>query len=292
MDSGNCSDNTKLQAIVSALDNGRLTPLEVCRRLKLILEKEYDKPTSDRNEELVLVCEKLLYEIYTKSPYVSRKEESKKALKERLKAVPRRFSLFVHRSLIAVCVLFVIAVGVEVLFGHEWLTGTSSPDEEQYQIEGHKAEVNTLPDGHADSEDTYGQLRTSNLDEVQAFLGYTPELPTWLPEGWALKDYHVIRAPAITKFSIRYVNKAANDYLLTYSFVVYGDINQATIAFEQERSGVAMSVDGISVYISDNTIERNSIWIDGKTCFCISGLLTDDETVAIIKSIRKDRCSE
>lgn len=126
--------------------------------------------------------------------YVSRKEECKKALKQRLSQEVRHRSKkqnVLWRGALAAFALIVLAVGVEMLLHREWLEGASTDDGQQYVVQGQEMDPGIISEGIADNEPHIGELTTTNLDEAIKFLGFDPDLPTWMPDGWKLVNYEV-----------------------------------------------------------------------------------------------------
>ena len=87
-------------------------------------------------------------------------------------------------------VLVVVGDGI---LNREWLFGHSSDDEQQYAIQGQVIDPGLVEDGNASGEDAAGVLTTTDWDAAVAFLGMEPTVPTRLPEGWSVKQYHATR---------------------------------------------------------------------------------------------------
>ena len=79
---------------------------------------ENKKQPGERATDFVMACETILYEMYTGKPYVSRQEESKQALKNRLNQEHKRSAAFpkiMARGLALAGILLVLVIGVDTL---------------------------------------------------------------------------------------------------------------------------------------------------------------------------------
>ena len=170
MDSpSNGSANYKLQAIKEALKNGSITKEQLFTRLSNAVEQEYQKPVSEQDVAFLFACQDILDEMRTGKVYVSRKEECKKALKQRLSQEVRQRSKkqnVLWRGALAAVALIVLAVGVEMLLHREWLEGASTDDGQQYVVQGQEMDPGIISEGIADNEPHIGELTTTNLDEA------------------------------------------------------------------------------------------------------------------------------
>lgn len=289
MDSSNGSADYKLEAIRTAIADGKLTKEEISRRLTYAINKEYEKHPRERNGTFIVTCQKILYEMHTGQPYASQKEESKQALigrlnKAKMKRRNTRIRHIAIRGLAIGTAIIVLIFGVDALLHREWLEVEQSLDDQQYILNGREIDTGLVDEGIADNDTTQPQtLTTTNLDEAIAALGYTPLMPSWLPEGWTLENYYV-RKSTTTQFRIQY-HDVQHEFLLRFGMEEYPDINRASQAFEQEREGVEEYYNGWTVYITENIDRCIAIWQDGTICYSLSGPITLDEVQNIIKSI-------
>lgn len=234
MDSGNGHANYKLEAIKAAIANGTLTKEEIYARLNQAISEEYQKEPQDWDDDFILFCEQILYEMRTGIPYVSRKEECKQALKNRLNKEEQQSttsSRVITRGLLMAGALMVVLFGVEILFNREWLSGNSTQDEQQYIISGQKIDPNIVGEGQADDSTTEPQsITTTNLDEAIGVLGFTPAMPQWIPDGWELFSYYVAKNQSSKWFIVTY-QKPGQEYSLIYQIAYYRDAEQAFSCF-------------------------------------------------------------
>ena len=286
MDSSNCSANYKLKAIKAAIADGSLTKEEINKRLTYAIHKENEKRPEERDTDFMMACETILYEMRTGHPYVSRREESKQALKIRLDhEIPHKAasSRIIKRVLLATGALVIIVLGLEILLHHQWLEGVQSPDEQQYVITGQELDPGLVDEGLADNAGQSQTITTIDLDEAVNMLGYTPLMPTWLPEGWNVESYYV-RIASTTIFRIQYQNE---EELLRFGITIYPNVERASLEFEQAKSGTEILCNGWNVYIAQNVDRCVVVWRVDTSVYSLTGPVTSDEAIQMINSIQR-----
>lgn len=287
MDSpSNGSANYKLQAIKEALKNGSITKEQLFTRLSNAVEQEYQKPVSEQDVAFLFACQDILDEMRTGKVYVSRKEECKKALKQCLSQEVRHRSKkqnVLWRGALAAVALIVLAVGVEMLLHREWLEGASTDDGQQYVVQGQEMDPGIISEGIADNEPHIGELTTTNLDEAIKFLGFEPDLPTWMPEGWNVENYYVAAVSDSLKIITNYVTPDVQ--IVAFSQTRFLSIEDAFLSFEQNQEGTLFQIDKIEVYSAQNLERNRYTWKMNEDIFSLSGVINDLEATQMITSI-------
>lgn len=285
MDSpSNGSANYKLQAIKESLKNGSITKEQLFTRLSNAVEQEYQKPVSEQDVAFLFACQDILDEMRTGKVYVSRKEECKKALKQRLSQEVRQRSKkqnVLWRGALAAVALIVLAVGVEMLLHREWFEGASTDDGQQYVVQGQEMDPGIISEGIADNEPRTGELTTTNLDEVIKFLGFEPDLPTWMPEGWKLTNYEVGVVTDETIIKATYVKA---DDIIVFIQKKYTDLDNAYASFGQNAEGHVITIGNTEVYYSENINRVRYNWKKENDVFSLSGNLASKDANQIILS--------
>ena len=285
MDSpSNGSANYKLQAIKEALKNGSITKEQFFTRLSNAVEQEYQKPVSEQDVAFLSACQDILDEMRTGKVYVSRKEECKKALKQCLSQEVRHRSKkqnVLWRGTLAAVALIVLAVGVEMLLHREWFEGTSTDDGQQYVVQGQEINPGIISEGVADYEPRTGELATANLDEAIKFLGFEPDLPTWIPDGWMLTSYEV---GVITDETIIKATYAKADDMIVYIQKRYADLDNAYASFEQNAEGHVTIIGNTEVYCSENINRARYNWKKDNDVFSLAGKLSNEDANQMILS--------
>lgn len=293
MDSGNGHANYKLEAIKAAIANGTLTKEEIYARLNQAISEEYQKEPQDWDDDFILFCEQILYEMRTGIPYVSRKEECKQALKNRLNKEEQQSttsSRVITRGLLMAGALMIVLFGVEILFNREWLSGNSTQDEQQYIISGQTIDPGLVDEGKADDSMTDPQsITTTNLDEAVEALGFVPDMPQWIPDGWESSSYYVAKNES-SKWFIATYQKLEQEYSLIYQIVYYQNAEQALAVFEQNKNGREHVLsDKQIVYISENYDDTTCIWYEDLACYNLMGPESSQTFINMIKSIKESK---
>ena len=216
--------------------------------------------------------------------YVSRKEECKKALKQRLSQEVRQRSKkqnVLWRGALAAVALIVLAVGVEMLLHREWLEGASTDDGQQYVVQGQEMDPGIISEGIADNEPRTGELTTTNLDEAIKFLGFDPDLPTWMPDGWKLVNYEV---GVVTDEATIKVIYAKNETMLIFSQTRYTNLDNAYASFEQTAEGQSIKIGDAEVYQSKNINRKRYNWKRENDIFSLAGKISNEDAYSIIIS--------
>lgn len=291
MDSSNGDANYKLQAIKDAIDSGVLTKEEINRRLTYAISEEYHKKLSDRDSQFILACEKILYEMHTGKPYVSRREACEHALLEQLgnkfQDPPKSFTRVVRRVALATCVLLVLLVAVDLFLHREWLEGSSTVDEQQYLISGKEFDPNTVPDGIADEVSNTVVVHTTDMDEIKELLGFLPPIPSVKIEGWSSSGYSAVVSASSKSFSATYVNSSNQNELL-FNIRYYEDVESAQSWLEQNQQGEILKFAGKEVYFGVNYDNSICTWSVGSVCYSLFGPISQEQLIMIVTSLEGD----
>ena len=189
-------NEAQLATIKDAIKKGELTKEIIERRLNAAIDAELRKTDSPADMELINACQDLLWEINMHGePYHSNQQQSLAALREKL-AKMERAKKRKRRVLGIAMASFLLVVGsfaVDTALHRQWLEGEQAPDEQQYIISGQENNPGLLTESQAGNEPIpYPQsITTTSLEEVVSILGYTPLMPTWLPEGWTIESYYI-----------------------------------------------------------------------------------------------------
>lgn len=288
MDSNHCSGNKYADAINELLNSGKLTPQEATRRLSNAVDKELAKAPADISESFIATCEDLIYAINNEREYISHAEASRQELEVKIEKKERRSSIY-KRVLAVSSIAAMLLVGVimgDGILHREWLSGTSTPDQQQFAVTGNVVDPGLVEGGHADITDETREITTDSFDEAVEVLGYTPLVPTWFPEGWEIKEYYAYAEEGFSRLSIDLVSES-KDEELKYELRQYSDMETAEHAFEQNEHGDMELCNGWKIYFSINIERSAAVWLDGKTTYSLFGRVTKDEMKDIIISIER-----
>ena len=289
MDSILGTDRKKIDAIKETIRNRKMTADEISSYLSQVIQAEMKKPLAEMDEALVKECENILWQLNSDMDYVSHANESKKEVMDKLSG-NQQHKFFSRRATVVVCAALVLVclVGlIDAAFHFEWLTGSSTKDEQQYVINGVTVDPKLVVNGNAeDSNNTYARLDTSDMDEVTALLGYTPDTPTWMPDGLSLDHYVVVVFQNETHFAALYVNGDNTKHFI-YSIEKFNSPENAYTYFEQNCEGKTVSIDGFhDLYVFKNTEYQCCVWISDLSVYALDGRLTEDEIIKIALSTK------
>ena len=134
MDSILGTDRKKIDAIKETIRDKKMTANELSSHLSQVIQTEMKKPLAEMDEAFVKECEDILWQLNSDTDYVSHANESKKEVMDKLsgnqqhKFFSNRISVVVCAALVLVCLVGLI----DAAFHFEWLTGSSTKDEQQY----------------------------------------------------------------------------------------------------------------------------------------------------------------
>ena len=198
--------------ILELIEYGSISQNEAVCRLEALLQSEIDQKDRAANMELVKACEELLWQIGTQGrlKFEDKRKENQAALMRRLErhqclTTARRVGMRI--AAVAAAILILIVVGDGIL-NREWLSGSSTDDEQQYAIQGKILDPGLVGEGAATDDDTtVDSLTTTDWEDVVDFLGMEPILPGYLPEGWRADQYHAVRFDDELILNISYINE-------------------------------------------------------------------------------------
>ena len=291
MDSNLGTNRKKIEAIKETIKDKKMTAGKISGYLSQVINTEMKKPLTEMDASLVKECESLLWQLNSGTVYISHASQNKREVINRLsnkqqhKFFSRRITVVVCAALVLVCLVGL----VDVAFHFEWLTGNSTKDEQQYVINGVIVDPKFVVNGNAeDNNNTYARLDTSDINEVTALLGYTPDTPTWMPDGLIIDHYVVVAFQSETHFAALYTNDD-NSKHFTYSIKKFNSAESANTYFEQNCEGDIISIDGFhDMYVFKNTEYQCCVWISDLSVYALNGKLTKDEIVKIALSVKGD----
>ena len=197
------------------------------------------------------------------------------------------------RVVVAMTVMTLFVFGGAIMQGwsRTYFTTYQSEDGEQHIIRG----VNvTPPVGQAaDAADASNHViifNTRSLDDVIDAMGEALMLPTWLPDGWEVDDYSVVINDNIMKdVSVAYQRFKPGEEeadRLIYSVTTFSDLQYFYLSIETNNDGRYVELEnGLSVYIGRNVHRPTSMWQEGLTGYVLSGDITEEELLHIIRSM-------
>ena len=295
MDSSKREAQTQLEAIKQSILDGRLTHGQICDALAEEIKKELQKSAEEVDIEYVLACQRLIASLHSKEAaqaeshaehnfevaHAKLRQEKHSVQKGRKRAIRYGF---------AVAFLLVVLAGADILLTKRQINVSYSPDHEQIVYDGMMTMPGILEMAGADIQgDAVQELTTKNWDEVVAFLGYVPGMPTWIPDGWVLDEYYCAIFKNFSIFDVTYSCQGFNEYL-AYSIEHYYGSEPLHGTFEQDEIGYeAVTATGQRLYITSNTGSSVILWHDGSNVNSVIGPVAADELIHMVESIEEGK---
>lgn len=274
---------TIMVEILNAIEHGTLSVDETRRRLEGLIDKEIQKTDAPANMQLVDECEKLLWELNTngKIPFVSHLEENRAAVTGRIRKQQRAFSFLRNtlRIVAAAAAILILVIGTEVLLHKEWLNTTPTPDGEQLLITGETVDPGLVSEGIASVNEEDRELNTALLSEAMEFTDQHFRVLSSLSDNWNAIRYSGIKKGNRIRLITLY-NKENRDPL-TIDATWFPDVQEARLAFEQNREGDKVDRGGNDLYMASNMDRVVCMWIEGQSVYTLSGAVSTSEAMQV-----------
>ena len=297
MDSSKREAQTQLEAIKQSILDGRLTHGQICDALAEEIKKELQKSAEEVDIEYVLACQRLIASLHPKkaAQAESHAEHNFQAAHAKLQQEKHSVQKGRKRAIrygFAVAFLLVVLAGADILLTKRQINVSYSPDHEQIVYDGTMTMPGISEVAGADAQtDTVQELTTKNWDEAVAFLGYVPEMPTWIPDGWVLDEYYCAIFKSFSIFDVTYSCQEFNEYL-AYSIEHYYSSEPLHGTFEQDEIGhEAVTATGQQLYITSNTGSSVILWHDNSNVNSITGPVAADDLIHMVESIEEGKDS-
>ena len=295
MDSSKREAQNQLEAIKQSILDGRLTHGQICDALAEEIKKELQKSAEEVDVEYVLACQRLIASLHPKkaAQAESHAEHNFQAAHAKLQQEKHSVQKGRKRAIrygFAVAFLLVVLAGADILLTKRQINVSHSPDHEQIVYDGTMTMPGISEVAGADAQtDTVQELTTKNWDEVVAFLGYVPEMPTWIPDGWVLDEYYCAIFKNFSIFDVTYSCQGFNEYL-AYSIEHYYGSEPLHGTFEQDGIGYeTFTATGQRLYITSNTGSSVILWHNGSNVNSVIGPVAADELIHMVESIEEGK---
>ena len=295
MDSSKREAQNQLEAIKQSILDGRLTHGQICDALAEEIKKELQKSAEEVDIEYVLACQRLIASLHPKkaAQAESHAEHNFQAAHAKLQQEKHSVQKGRKRAIrygFAVAFLLVVLAGADILLTKRQINVSHSPDHEQIVYDGMMTIPGILEMAGADIQgDAVQELTTKNWDEVVAFLGYVPGMPTWIPDGWVLDEYYCAIFKNFSIFDVTYSCQGFNEYL-AYSIEHYYGSEPLHGTFEQDGIGYeTFTATGQRLYITSNTGSSVILWHNGSNVNSVIGPVAADELIHMVESIEEGK---
>lgn len=268
-----------LDQIKEAIENGTLTQEEIERRLKAAIETEFVQQGHPADSEFLNLCLDLLGQIQTGGhyEYVSHMEESKAAVTEKYQRYMRAKRIRGVATRVATVAAIVILL-VGVVFQKSWFSGHSTPDEQQYVIQGHTISAGTNGIADNNSDESTDIFTTSDIQLAYSRSHLAPNVPADPGFTYDNVEYTVITSNPYYIFSVVYTDNDHN-IILRYNVKQYRNTSSydVQLAFEQDKSGEdIMLLSKIPAYSTENIGRYQIVWLDKDSVYTVESLASID----------------
>lgn len=268
-------------------NEGELTGDQLSALMLQAIETEAAKPAKEMNDAWLTACSELMasadQDKLAKVPDHAERIRSKlvEAIRKDQKVQQRRLA---YRMATAAACFLIIFAGVS--FSKQWFRATQSPDEQVYNLMGQKVEIQTGNQAAADGDEAWRECETTSFQELCDFLGYVPQMPTWIPEGWRLNSYYAVIDGESQQISVAYEHPE-HKHLLTYDYLQADDVSNISVDFYQDGAGKRVQLqNGLDIYLTTNTDDPVAVWTTASSYACATGPITVDDLKTFILSIQ------
>lgn len=268
-------------------NEGELTGDQLSALMLQAIETEAAKPAKEMNDAWLTACSELMasadQDKLAKVPDHAERIRSKlvEAIRKDQKVQQKRLA---YRMATAAACFLIIFAGVS--FSKQWFRATQSPDEQVYNLMGQKVEIQTGNQAAADGDEAWRECETTSFQELCDFLGYVPQMPTWIPEGWRLNSYYAVIDGESQQISVAYEHPE-HKYLLTYDYLQADDVSNISVDFYQDGAGKRVQLqNGLDIYLTTNTDDPVAVWTTASSYTCATGPITVDDLKTFILSIQ------
>ena len=268
-------------------NEGELTGDQLSALMLQAIETEAAKPAKEMNDTWLTACSELMAsadqdKLAKVSDHAERiRSKLVEAIRKDQKAQQRRLA---YRMATAAACFLIIFAGVS--FSKQWFRATQSPDEQVYNLLGQKVEIQTGNQAAADGDEAWRECETTSFQELCDFLGYVPQMPTWIPEGWRLNSYYAVIDGESQQISVAYEHPE-HKHLLTYDYLQADDISNISVDFYQDGAGKRVQLqNGLDIYLTTNTDDPVAVWTTASSYACATGPITVDDLKTFILSIQ------
>ena len=273
--------------ILAAIENGKLSREETERRLVALIDAEAAKRDAPADMALVNACEDLLMALHTHGTmtFESNMLANQAAVQERRRACGRGKALSRGgRALAVVAAAIVVLVGVCGGLRWRWLSGSSTPDGQQYVIQQQEIGIETIQRAIAEHTGVT-EITTEDRDSFVSFLGFEPKVPEVIREKWTAKGFYAMIFPDLIQITVRYGTTEESKEDFNYSMLCYTSLNNAYSTFEQDVEGNQRIYQDIMLYESNNSGRTSLSWRKDTVVYYVSGNLSLEEGRSIVDEL-------
>ena len=269
--------------ILTAIDFGHLSYDETERRLQQLTDLEVNQTERPADPVLLDACYDLLLQMHTHGSiaFQSNQERNWKQVQTRMSKTKKRLTAW---RIIAIPVVALLLLWAGSIPGFDWLNIASTPDEQQYMVQGYQITAQMIETAIAEHEGV--QLyHLENPTQIAEYLGFEPAIPNALSDQWHIAQCSLAFFPDFIQIKVNYESAQAESNRLIYSLYYFCNAENAHLSFEQSAEGEYMTINGCEVYISDNEGRLTCALYSQLSMANVSGILRKDELLELLPSL-------
>ncbi len=277
---GESSSNT-MEEILNAIDYGKLPYEETERRLQEIIDSESNQLDHPADAKLLEACYSLLLQLHQHGnvSFESHQASNWKAIQSRLLAQKPKHR---HGKAVGFAVAAMLALFCLAFPTIRWFYATSTPDEQQYTVQGHEIDAQMIGAALAEHQGSE-QFKLNTLAEVEALVGFLPRIPETLNSGERVICYYVSFFPEELQITACYANEENGSNRLIYMIDYYKDLENAYVSIEQANTGRDTMVNQHCIYLSSNADYTVACWLEDFSVHTLSIANTIQDVEGILQ---------
>lgn len=270
--------------ILKAIDFGQLTYDETERRLQQLIDEEASQIEHPANADMLDACYSLLLQLHTHGSiiYSSEKERNWQAIRQRVQAHRQRSDIWRKVGISAAAAFTLLFLGSLLHF--HWFEGTSTPDGQQYVVQGHEITSQMIETAIAEHENGASMI-TVTVSQLQEELGFDPGIPQVLADTYVAGESLIYFLPHMVQIYTNYRTMNDNTFAISYVINLYSNIDAAFVSIEQDKNGNSMIINDQIVYTSANMEYNVACWQVGHSVHTMSFNRDIDCTEKIINEL-------
>lgn len=276
-----------LATLKEQFESGEITKEVLSNKMERAIYKELAKPAEKINNAWLDACADLM--AYADHEQIAQWPDEKETMKATIQRKLHRKqhskpSWALRPAICAAACIVLMMTGITLSWS--WFRPSQSIDEQVYTLTGQQVEIGTDNNAVADSSIIFGEYDTADFQELCDFLGYVPQMPTWVPNGWKLSSYHASMNHKSVEITAAY-EKSDEEYLLVYDHIRTEDVSAVSADYYQDKTGEYVTLSGnMEIYLAANIGNPVAVWTTADTVSSVTGPISVEDLKALILSIQ------
>lgn len=268
-------------------DKGELKGDELSTLMLQAIEMETEKPAEEINDAWLTACGELM--AYAERDKLAQLPDHSEQIRSELVTAihkgqkAQRMRIAYRATLAAACFLLVF---IGASFSKQWFQPSQSVDEQVYTLTGAEVEIDTDNHAIADARTEFRDCETADFQALCDFLGYVPQVPTWVPDGWKLSSYYASVDRESVEITAAY-EKAGEEYLLVYDYLQTEDVATVSADYYQDKTGEYVKLnEDLELYLATNIDKPVAVWTTADSISSVTGPISVEDLKVLILNIK------